>query len=116
MSRRASESQLESPYGSGSLRPPKRKSATAPPCVLSVVQPPRAKALRTAVEGLVDANTAPEADDNAAVDTAAGVSASLMAALQWQLASAAATAFFADAVNQFQDKVVQDEHGNISAI
>jgi len=72
--------------------------------------------LRTAVQGLVDAKTAPKADDNAAGDTAAGVSASLMAALQWQLASAAATAFFADAANQFQDKVVQDEHGNISAV
>ena len=113
----ASESQLESPSGTGCLgRPLKRKSAAAPPCVLSVVQPPRAKALRTAVEGLVDANTAPEADDNAAVDTAAGVSASLMAALQWQLASAAATAFFADAANQFMYKVVQDGHGNISAV
>ena len=112
----ASESQLGSPSGCGSQRPPKRKSAAAPPCVLSVVQPPRAKALRTAVQGLVDAKTAPNADDNAAGDTAAGVSASLMAALQWQLASAAATAFFADAADQFQDKVVQDEHGNISAV
>ena len=83
---------------------------------MSVVQPPRAKALRAAVQGLVDAKTAPKADENAAGDTVAGVSASLMAALQWQLASAAATAFFADAANQFQDKVVQDEHGNISAV
>ena len=111
----ASESQLESPPGSGPQRPPKRKSAAAPPCVLSVVQAPRAKALRTAVQGLVDANTTPKADDDAAGDAAAGVSANLMAALQWQLASAAATAFFADAVNQFQDKVVQDKDGNISA-
>ena len=112
----ASDSQLGSPSGCGSQRPPKRKSAAAPPCVLSVVQPPRAKALRTAVQGLVDAKTAPKADDNAAADTSAGVTASLMAALQWQLASAAATAFFADAADQFQDKVVQDEHGNISAV
>ena len=114
----ASDSQLGSPSGSGSQRPPKRKSAAAPPCVLSVVQPPRAKALRTAVQGLVDDKTPAAADDNAAADadTAAGVTASLMAALQWQLASAAATAFFADAANQFQDKVVQDEHGNISAV
>ena len=50
----------ESPSGSGSQRLPKRKSAAAPPCVLSVVQPPRAKALRTAVEELVDAKTAPK--------------------------------------------------------
>ena len=114
----ASDSQLGSPPGLLTQRLPKRKSAAAPPCVLSVVQPPRAKALRTAVQGLVDDKTPAAADDNAAADTdtAAGVTASLMAALQWQLASAAATAFFADAADQFQDKVVQDEHGNISAV